>query len=202
MGQIILVRHGQTDWNTDKRFRGLADVELNDKGVEQARNLAKRLSAMAIAAVYSSPIKRALKTAEIIAEPHHLPIRIEPGFSNVDYGLWQGLTLEEISQEFPILFQQWLEEPQRVSFPNGESIADIGRRALEALQRLAKKHQQENIVIVAHQAINKIILFELFGLKSRLWEIPQDVAAINIIEYGGKDFKLKVLNDTTHLQKI
>lgn len=202
MGQIYLVRHGQTDWNKTERFRGQADIGLNYQGIRQAHNLAEYLSGREIAAVYSSPLKRALKTAEIIAVPHGLVVQVEPGFLDVDYGEWQGLTLEQISRKFPTLYQQWLEDPRKVDFPRGDSIPSVGQRVLAAFRRLAEKHGQETIAIIAHQAINKILLFELFKLKPRLWEIPQDIAAVNIITYDGNEFRLQVLNDTAHLQRI
>lgn len=201
MGKIFLIRHGQTDWNKSEQFRGRADIKLNQTGIEQAKALSQRLSDSDLAAVYSSPLQRALKTAAIIAQAHGLSAQAEPGFIDVDYGEWQGLTLQEIGNQFPVLYQQWLTDPSLVTFPRGESIQAVSDRALTALRNLATQHPGENIVIVAHQAVNKIILFELFKIKPLIWEIPQDVAAVNVLEHNGKDFKLNVLNDITHLQR-
>lgn len=199
MGLIYLVRHGETDWNRDERFRGREDLVLNERGLKQAEAIARFFEFRKISAIYSSPLKRARQTAEIIARKKRLSVQIDNGFLDVDYGRWQGLKLEEIEEKFPSTFQQWLENPLEVTFPDGDSVRAVSERAAEALLNLANKHQEEEIVVVAHQAINKIILYHFFHLKKRLWEIPQDVAAINLLIFNEKKLKIGFYNYNEHL---
>ena len=117
--QVILIRHGQTDWNVEPRFRGLADIPLNEAGVAQAEALARRLASEPIAAVYSSPLRRALHTAEIIARPHALPVEPVPAFTSADYGDWEGMLVSEVARQHPDLFDLWRRHPDRLQFPGG-----------------------------------------------------------------------------------
>ncbi len=199
MGLIYLVRHGETDWNRDGRFRGREDLGLNEKGQKQAEALARFFESRKISAVYSSPLRRARKTAEAIAGRKGLPVVVHHDFIDVDYGKWQGLKLEEIKEKFPLVYQQWLLTPEKVTFPDGDNVQTVIKRATEALLRLGINHQREEIVVVAHQAINKMILYHFFHLKKRIWEIPQDVAAINLMAFDGKDLSLEFYNYTEYL---
>ncbi len=199
MGLVYLVRHGETEWNKSGQFRGQADLSLNLRGLEQARLLANFFSPLDIDAVYSSPLKRARQTAEIIAESKNLKLQMHSGFIDVDYGGWQGLTLKEVKNKFPLLYQKWLEKPEEVTFPGGDNLKNVTNRVASAFRELADKHREEKIVLVAHQAINKILLFHFFRLRERLWEIPQEVAAVNLISFDGKEFKLDFYNFLGHL---
>ncbi len=199
MGSIYLVRHGETDWNKDGRFRGRENLALNEKGLKQAEALANFFEFREISAVYSSSLVRARQTAEVIAKRKGLPVQIDKGFIDVDYGDWQGLKLEEIEERFPLVYKQWLENPEDFTFPGGDSVQVVSKRTAEALVGLARKHWKDEIVVVAHQAINKIILQHFFHLRDRFWEIPQEVAAINLITFNGKDLNLEYYNYKGHL---
>ena len=104
MTEIILVRHGETEWNVAEIFRGRIDVELNETGIKQAELLAEYLSNVKIDAIYSSPLKRALKTAEIVAGSHKLDINITPGLTDFNYGKWQGLSHQEVKDKYKELY--------------------------------------------------------------------------------------------------
>lgn len=199
MGLIYLVRHGETDWNKDGRFRGREDLVLNERGLKQAEALASFFEPRKISAVYSSPLLRARQTAEAIAGRKGLLVQIEEGFIDVNYGEWQGLKLEEIEENFPSVYRQWLKNPVEVTFPGGDSVRSVTERTAETLLNLANEHLRDEIVIVAHQAINKIILYHFFHLRDRLWEIPQDVGVINLLSFDGKDLNLEFYNYTRHL---
>ncbi len=200
--RLFLVRHGETSWNRAEIFRGRIDVKLNEHGVEQARRTAAILSALNLAAVYSSPLSRALETARYIAEPHGLPVIVEDGLTDLDYGKWQGLTHEEVKEQYVDLYRLWNTAPHKVRFEEGESLEDVRRRALEALDRIAARHNGQNVVAVSHRVVTKVVLCALLGLDtSHFWHIRQDPCAVNVLEYSDRHgFVICRLNDTCHIK--
>ena len=108
MATIMLIRHGDTDWNVEEIFRGRADIELNETGIKQAQLLAKYLGGVPIEAVYSSPLKRALKTAEIIAPLHNVDVMPSQELTDLDYGEWQGLSHDAVKDRYKTLYEKWL----------------------------------------------------------------------------------------------
>ncbi len=145
---ILMARHGETDWNRESRFQGHADTTLNDAGRVQARELAERLAAERIAAVYASPLLRALETAEIVAARLGLDVRTVEGLREVDVGSWSGLTRTEIEQRFPDGFRRWLALDH--GWDDGESYEELGQRVLEALAVLDALHPGERVLVVSH----------------------------------------------------
>ncbi len=139
MTTLLLARHGETDWNRDGRWQGWADPPLNDTGRAQARALAAELESLEFDAVYSSDLKRAHETAEILAGPHGAPIVVDPGLREIDIGSWSGLTRGEIAERFP--------DGER---PDGESREQHGARVLAAVERIARAHPDGRILIVTH----------------------------------------------------
>ncbi len=202
MTQIILVRHGQTEWNRIERFRGRADVPLNETGQAQAEATGRRVAAKwRPVAVYSSPLSRAVKTAEAIAKHFDLAVQAYPGLADIDYGAWQGLSPEEARQRWPEMVDIWYNQPHLARIPEGETLDDLRQRAMEAVRDLAAYHAGETIVLVGHTVINRIILLAVLGLgNERFWRIRQDTCAINVFEAEGDDFTLVSMNDTCHLE--
>lgn len=198
---IILVRHGQTEWNRVERFRGRADVPLNEIGLAQAEATGKRVVAeWTPAAIYSSPLSRAVKTAEAIAKHFSLPVQTHPGLADIDYGEWQGLTPDEVRERWPAALHAWYKEPETARIPGGETLADLRARGMRAVNELAAQHAGQTIVLMGHTVINRIILLGVLGLgNERFWHIKQDTCAINVFEAENKDFVLVSLNDTCHL---
>jgi broad specificity phosphatase PhoE len=136
---ILLARHGETDWNRTGRFQGHADPPLNDAGRAQARELADRLRDTPFDAVYTSDLRRAHQTAEIVAASHGVPVVADPGLREVDIGSWSGLTRAEVEQRFP-----------GAEHHDGESRADHLARVLETVERIARAHPDGRILIVSH----------------------------------------------------
>ena len=148
MTTILLARHGETDWNRQGRFQGHADPPLNATGRAQAAELAAELEAVGLAAVYSSPLRRALETAQAVAAEHGLdPVAVD-ALREVDVGSWQGLTRVEIETQFPEQFARWLDYDQ--GWEDGESYEEMGRRAVAALLELALAHEGERVLAVTH----------------------------------------------------
>jgi probable phosphoglycerate mutase len=145
---ILLARHGETDWNRDNRFQGHADPPLNETGLAQAVQLSAALEDEPLAAVYSSPLRRAFETAELVAAPHSLvPVPVG-ALREVNVGSWQGLTRAEIEQRFPEQFARWLDYHE--GWEDGESYEEMGRRVIAGLLELAAAHDGERILAVSH----------------------------------------------------
>jgi len=201
--RVILVRHGQTDWNENGVFRGRIDVKLNRNGFRQAEIVGEALKVAAIDAVYCSPLSRALDTAAAIARHHGLAVETYEPVNDMNFGEWQGLKRPEVEARYPKLFQIWLTAPQRVEIPNGETLSQVRRRLLAGLESLRSLYPEGTLVIVSHGLTNKVLLCAMLGLyNSHFWKIKQDNAAINIFKYTGQGSKVFLLNDTTHLRTI
>jgi broad specificity phosphatase PhoE len=198
--RFIMVRHGQTDWNLGDRFRGRAEIPLNDSGIDQVRRVAARLAAEPIDAVYASPLARTLRTAELIAGSR-VPIFPEPALMDIDYGSWQGLTKDEASQRDPELFSLWLRAPERVRFPGGERLADVRDRATRAIEGWAPQYDGRSVLLITHDIVAKLIFCALLGLEvSAFRHFEQDNAAINRFEVRDEMYVIKTVNETSHLQ--
>ena len=202
MTHIILVRHGQTEWNRIERFRGHVDVPLNETGLAQAEATGNRVAQQwQPVAVYSSPRSRAVKTAEAIARHFDLPVQVHPGLEDIDFGDWQGLTPEEASKQWQKEIDLWYNHPERTCIPRGDTLKTLRNRLMQTIHELVDKHPNQTIVVVGHTAINRVILLAVLGLGCRrFWRIHQDPCSINVIDAQDGDFSLVSLNDTCHLQ--
>lgn len=202
MTQIILARHGETEWNVSEIFRGRADIELSENGKRQAVLLAEYLSDAKIDAVYSSPLRRALTTAEEITGYHNLKVRIGSSLIDFDYGRWQGLSLKQVRDRFPALYATWISHPDRVTMPGGESLDDVRERAAIMVDEVIARHNG-TVVLVAHRVVNKVLICALLGLdNSRFWQIRQDTGGITTFNYENERFILTGHNDTSFLRSL
>jgi probable phosphoglycerate mutase len=201
MTRIILVRHGQTEWNRLERFRGQADVPLNETGIQQAEATGRRVAAKwRPAAIYSSPLSRSVKTAEAIATHFDMLVEVYSGLADIDYGEWQGLSPEEVRSRWPKILDAWYNTPHLACIPGGETLDDLRKRAMDSVNELAARHAGETIVLLGHTVINRIILLGVLRLgNDRFWHIKQDTCAINLFDGENDDYTLISLNDTCHL---
>jgi probable phosphoglycerate mutase len=202
MVRIILVRHGQTEWNRNERFRGRADIPLNQTGLEQAEATGKWIAARwKPVAIYSSPLSRAMQTAQATARHFNLPVHPLPGLIDIDYGEWQGLSTEEARERWKEQVDNWYHHPEKAVIPSGETLQDLRSRLMSTLNEVCEKHPKDTIMLVGHTVVNRILLLGILGLgNDRFWRIRQDTCAINEIEWDGNDFTLVSLNDTCHLK--
>jgi 2,3-bisphosphoglycerate-dependent phosphoglycerate mutase len=146
---IVLVRHGETDWNRERRFQGHADVPLNELGRRQARELAATLADDSFDAAYASPLRRALETAEIVAADLGMPVEAHEGLVEVDVGSWSGLTTAEAEQRFPDGFRRW-RETRAGGWTDGETYDELGARVTAALRGIAARHPGGRVLAVTH----------------------------------------------------
>jgi probable phosphoglycerate mutase len=200
--RLILVRHGETEWNRVERFRGRADVPLNSTGLAQAEASARRIRAgWQVTAVYCSPLSRAAVTASALAAPFQLTATPLQDLIDIDYGEWQGKSPEEVGSLWPDLLSAWYKKPHTVRIPGGESLDDVRARCGRVLRQIAAQHREGSVVVVAHTVINRVILLEVLSLgNDRFWRIRQDPCAINEIEGDGEELTLVSMNDTCYLR--
>jgi len=202
MTTIMLIRHGDTDWNVKEIFRGRVDFELNETGIKQAQLLSKYLKDAPIGAIYSSPLKRALKTAEIISGPHNISVKPSHELIDFDYGEWQSLSHDAVKDKYKALYEEWLEKPHLVKIPKGESLDDVGKRTVSLVDRVIANNEG-TVALVSHRVIHKVIICALLGLdNSHFWNIKLDTCGITTFNYQDKRFILEKHNDTSFLKSI
>lgn len=203
MLDIILARHGETDWNVAEVFRGRVDVALNETGLRQVELLGECLSEVKMDAVYSSPLKRALKTAEAIASRQALGVNMAPDLIDFDFGEWQGLSHQEVKDKYGELYAEWTSHPDKVKIPAGESLEDVRKRALAVVHDLVKRYDDGTVVLVSHRVVNKVLICALLGLNnSHFWNIKLDTCGITSFSYEGGRFVLVRHNDTSFLKPV
>ena len=202
MNQVILARHGETEWNVSEVFRGRRDIGLNEMGIKQAELLGHYLKDLRIEAVYSSPLKRALDTARSVAKHHGLDVSVAHGLVDFHYGAWEGLSHQEVKDRYRELYEQWLKEPHMIRMPDGESLDEVRERAMSVVDGMISRHDGA-VVLVSHRVVNKVLICSMLGLdNSHFWNIKQDVGGITIFEYRDTCFTLTKHNDTSYLKQI
>jgi len=203
MTKVYLVRHGQTDWNKKLTFRGRIDVPLNEAGHREAKAISDALKDKDIDAIYTSPLRRSIETAQPIAKFFHLEIVPVGGLIDISYGNWEGLTFSEVKKQYSDQYDKWEKRPDLIRFPHGETLGEAKKRSFRAFKNIVKENPGKSILIVPHRVINKVLLCALLGLSnSHFWEIKQDTGCINLIEYLNKRFILSLMNGTCHLKEI
>jgi len=202
MTTIMLIRHGDTDWNVEEIFRGRVDVELNETGIKQAKLLSEYLEDVPIKAIYSSPLKRAFKTAKTISESHDIEVMAARELIDFDYGEWQGLSHDMVREKHKALYDEWSNNPQLVKMPKGESLDDVRRRAISLVDQVITNHEG-TVALVSHRVIHKVMICALLGLdNSHFWNIRLDTCGITTFTHEDKRFVLVRHNDTSFLKPI
>ena len=203
--RILLIRHGETEWNRIRRFQGQSDIPLNQTGREQARALGRALKDESIDVFYASPLTRAIETAQSI-QAHHPSARIieEKGFLEMDLGEFDGLNAKDWVANYPEFREKWMKNPSKVKMPGGESLRHVQVRAVKSLNNVVVQHNSEStLAIVTHNFVICSILCHALEISlDRFREIKQDTAALNILEIHGEKLQVDRVNDTTHLRRI
>lgn len=206
--RMLLVRHGETDWNRQGRFQGQIDVPLNDTGRSQGGKAANFLHPVCLDAAYTSSMARPRETAEIILQHHpHLSLQALDDLREISHGEWEGLYTADIEDGYPGLLQQWQAAPETVQMPGGENLQQVWERSIRAWQHLVATHthrdKTQTVLVVAHDAVNKALLCHVLGLgPESFWRFKQGNGAVSVIDYPGGAGSTPVLtsaNITTHL---
>jgi len=199
--KVIFIRHGQTEWNVTGRYQGQSDVKLTEEGKKQAEKLADNFPVAKVDAIYASDLCRAMVTAETIAKKFGLKVQAEPAFRELSFGDWEGLTYQQIVDKWEEAMANFLQHPDILEIPGGESFPAVQQRAMKRLNELIEKHDGQTIVVVAHGAVLRTMLTAALHMPLQyLWSIRQFNTAVNIVRYDSDaNPTVELLNSTAHL---
>ncbi len=192
--KLFLIRHGETQHNLRKIYIGHTDSPLNRKGKKQARSAGLYLSKTRIRAVYSSDLKRAHEFATIAFKG--VPVNTTAALREIDFGIFEGLSHEQIMKKHPQLYQKWLRDPWNTQLPQGESIKTLETRVKKILKKIYAQNKTGIVAVVSHAGPIKIILQGLMR-DAKFWDIPVNNGSLSVIEYKKGATKLKIHNDTS-----
>ena len=199
MIRLILMRHGETDYNLQNRYCGFSNPSLNNKGIWQSKRLADRLRDISVDKVYSSDLKRAYETAKIVFKDN--PVEKLEDLREMNFGLFEGLKHEEIINKHPKLYRSWIDNPEKVQIPNGEGLTDLSKRVNKCLSFIVSQNEDKTVALVTHSGPIRIVLCKALKLGLKMfWQIGQEIAALNIIDYPKESSPVVIkMNDISHL---
>ena len=201
--RLILVRHGETKWNREGRFQGQSQVELNDRGVEQARQVAGALVSWKPTALFSSPLPRTLMTASMISKNVGLTVEPREGLKEVNLGVLEGITGKMMRSQYAELYTSWREDPSDVVFPQGESIRQLQTRAWRAIEEMENANAEGTVVAVSHNFAIRSILCACLGLPlSMFHRLRVDLASISVISFSADSPQVLTINERCHLDSV
>jgi alpha-ribazole phosphatase len=215
---LYLIRHGETEGAETRRYKGSIDVPLSENGIRQMEKLSaclakeinnssnhpfpsflKERKGRLLKAVYCSHLSRAVKSADLIAKPYCLEPVIVPALRERNFGIWEGMSFDEIKEKYPEEFTAWAGNPLEFSPMEGESTVEVKDRVINALNEIIQNHGGERIAIVSHGGVIRIILCYILGVPlENIFRFEQDYAALNIIEFWDAYPVVKLMNGTMH----
>ena len=198
--RLLLVRHGETEWNAQNRFQGHSDLPLSEMGKRQALAARRKLAREELHAAYSSDLRRAWETAEIIAAPHQLPLRAEPRLREIHFGEWEGLTSDEIRERYPEASAAYMVDPVNVPPPGGEALSQVATRVQAALDEIVRAHQDETVLLVGHGGTLLVLISLVLGLlPATPWRFRLDSCSVSEIHLLPEGPALIRLNESCDL---
>jgi len=189
--RLILIRHGETDYSLRKRYCGITDRDLNNRGRLQAHELYSRLQNHRIDNVYSSDSKRALNFAKIVFD--NPPIETMTELREMDFGIFEGLTHEELMERYRETYTQWIDNPLGVAIPKGEVFIDFKNRVENILTKIILLNKDKTVAVVTHAGPIKIIVGSVLDTKD-IWEVRPELASVSIIDFTGSKPALSLSN--------
>ena len=203
MARLLLVRHGITEFNSTRRFAGYSDVEMSAVGLRQVEKLRDRLAGEKIDVVYSSDLKRAMVTAEVICSGRQVDIVTCPELREVNYGEVEGLTYPEIRQHYPEVAELVANFNLRLNFPGGESFEEFIERVSKFADRLNRHAPSETVLVVSHSGPLRTLVCALMGIDHTCWrQLRFDNASLSIVDTYPRGAILSLLNETSHLKDL
>jgi alpha-ribazole phosphatase/probable phosphoglycerate mutase len=218
---LYLIRHGETEGAEKRRYKGTINIPLSEHGIRQIARVSDYIvetekqgpgeteklhvnlspghpiSGSMLTAVYCSDLDRAVKSAELIATPHSLHPIIVPPLRERNFGIWEGISFDEIKKQYPEEFTAWAANPLAFSPMGGESTLEVKDRAMNALDTILQNHSGERIAVVSHGGVIRVILCHILGVPlENIFRIEQDYAALNIIEFSDTYPVVKLINGT------
>lgn len=193
--RIYLIRHGETANAKEQALNGHFDVALSSKGEGQIRAVANALQDRPIRAVYSSDLKRARASADIVSQPHKLKPVCYPALRELSFGAWEGLSLAELNRKYPGEVAKRFKNPDTFQAEGGETFRQLRERVLPRFHEIVGCHPAEEIIIMAHGGVNRVILGHLLGIPfSNIFRIAQENAGINILQYYNGEPVIELIN--------
>lgn len=203
MAKFYLLRHGQTAWNKDERFRGRKDIPLSEQGGREAEAVADALEGEGVTRVLASPLKRSVETVTPLAMRLGLEVAPLEEVIDMNFGEWEGMAVKEVGETYPELFETWKHRPAEITFPGGESLAQVQARAMRGISRLAVEFPDEVIAVCSHRVVCKLVMLGLLGVgPDRFWALRQDTACMNVFTYDPPQAIVFRVNDIHHLEKL
>ncbi len=203
MLKLILVRHAESEWNPIGRYQGLLDPDLTERGTKQAKALAEELKKTKIDVVFTSPLKRTLKTAKEIASALNVPLIEERRIIEIDHGKWSGLLVEEVKKKYPEEFETWIKEPHKIKFEGGESLRDVYERVGSFIEYLKENYKGKTVVAVSHTVPIRCIYCYLLDIDlSKFWSFGCDNASYSVVIIEEDRNVIVKLNVTCHLGEL
>ncbi len=198
----LLLRHGQTELSTERRFAGRGDIPLTKEGVRQAGLAARRLTDSGIDVIVSSPLQRARRTAEAVAEATGAPMIVYDEFAEADFGAWEGLSFAEAGEKWPEELAAWLQSPD-ASPPEGESFASVALRVVAGIERLLADYGGRKVVVVSHVTPIKTLLCRaLLAPPEAMFRMNLEVASLCHVDWlDNGSAVVRSLNDVAHLRE-
>ncbi|MGI6151844.1 MAG: histidine phosphatase family protein [Christensenellales bacterium] len=201
--RLIIVRHGETDWNRLRKTQGMTDIGLTQRGLKQARRMGARVRNMQIRCVFSSPLSRAVSTANAIASIVRAPVATDHDLREIAFGEWEGLTFDEIGERYPEELKVWNTDPHLCAPPGkAETLMQVAERCTHFLSRIRKDYEGQTVAAVSHSVPCKAMVALSIGLPlSRIHSLRMDNASMSIIDFYQDRAVLRLFNDTTHLME-
>ena len=203
--KLVLVRHGETEWNKLGKFQGHEDIGLNTRGVSQAMETARAVVEWPHSAIYSSPLRRTMEVAEEIGRLSGMPVVQVPGLMELGLGDLEGVSGEEMRNGWPEVFAAWRDDPATVTMPNGESLVQLEERTWSSLVGLEQTHLQdqpedEALIIVSHNFAIRTIIGKILGIPlSNFHRLSLSLSSICTVESDQRGRRLISYNSTCHL---
>lgn len=202
MTEIIIIRHGETEWNKTGRFQGHSDVPLSAEGRAQAEALGRNLAVDHVDAIYASDLTRAMETAAPLAARFGLPVISDPQLRELNFGAWEGRNFNDVNAENPNAMKNFYTDPEQADIPESEPFPEFQRRIAGRVREIVAQERGKRIVIVSHGASIRILLADLLSMPIRsIWHLSQLNTAVNKIRFEDDGFAVVTLmNDTSHLR--
>jgi alpha-ribazole phosphatase len=221
---LYLIRHGETEGADKRRYKGSIDIPLSENGVKQMERVSEYMAEAVqmnsniidpkqssnppsplpflaggkgglLSAVYCSDLSRAIKSAEIIGAPYSLKPIVIPALRERNFGIWEGMSFDEIREKYPDEFDAWAGNPLKFSPMGGESTSEMTERVIKSFDEIIAAHAGKNIAVVSHGGVNRIILCHILGIPlENIFRIEQDYAALNIVEFWDRYPVVKLIN--------
>lgn len=195
--KVILIRHGLTQANKQVRYCGHTDVSLSQQGIRQLKKLSKRMASRKVDKIYCSDLKRTVHSAKLVFNGSVIVKR--RALREINFGIFEGLTHNQLMRQHPLLYQRWLKKPLKVKVPKAESFTQLKRRVKKELKNIVSKNKNKTIAIVTHAGPIKILISDILKTKD-IWAVKSDSSSLHILEFSGQRIKIILLNDISHLK--